>query len=120
MNVLNFPLWEWVVRGESVGGVMARTTQLRTYTIREGLLEEWAAKWREFVVPLRLQHGFEIGGAWLDHERSQFVWVIAYEGPESFEAANKRYWALPERAAMDLDPKDYLVDRDVRVVEQTY
>ncbi|GLZ12522.1 hypothetical protein Acsp04_27570 [Actinomadura sp. NBRC 104425] len=99
---------------------MARTTQLRTYTIREGLLDEWAAKWRELIVPLRLEFGFEIGGAWLDHERSQFVWSISYDGPESFEERNKQYWASPKRAAMGLDPADYLVARDVRVVEQFY
>src|SRR5690606_40610148 len=34
---------------------MPRTTQLRTYTIREGLLDEWAGKWRDLVVPLRLE-----------------------------------------------------------------
>lgn len=57
-------------------GIVPKTVQLRTYTIREGLLEEWAARWRESVVPLRLKLGFGIGGAWLDHERSRFVWVI--------------------------------------------
>lgn len=99
---------------------MPRTTQLRTYTIREGLLDEWATKWRDLVVPLRIQCGFEIGGAWLDRERSQFVWTITYHGDDSFEDANKRYWALPEREAMGLDPRDYLVERDVRVVEPIY
>ncbi|MES9602521.1 NIPSNAP family protein [Actinomadura sp. NPDC000929] len=99
---------------------MPKTVQLRTYTIREGLLEEWAARWRESVVPLRLKLGFGIGGAWLDHEHSRFVWVIWYEGEETFEEANQRYWASPEREAMGLDPSEYLVDRDVRVVEQVY
>ncbi|WP_026416392.1 NIPSNAP family protein [Actinomadura oligospora] len=99
---------------------MARTTQLRTYTIRDGLLDERARRWRDEIVPLRLELGFEIGGAWLDHERSQFVWVIAYPGPESFEEANRRYWASPKRAVMGLDPADYLVDRDVRTVAAVY
>lgn len=99
---------------------MTRVTQLRTYTIRPGLLNEWATKWRDLIVPLRLELGFEIGGAWLDHERSQFVWLISYDGNDSFEAANKRYWESPQREAMGLDPFDYLTDRDVRVVEQFY
>jgi hypothetical protein len=102
------------------GVLMQKTVLLRTYTIREGLLEEWASKWRDLVVPLRLRLGFKIGGAWLDHERSQFVWVIFYEGDETFEEANKRYWDSPERKELGLDPKEYLVDRDVRVVAQVY
>lgn len=43
------------------GTDMPRTTQLRTYTIRDGLLDEWVRKWRDLVVPLRLELGFEIG-----------------------------------------------------------
>ena len=46
--------------------------------------------------------------------------LIWYEGEETFEEANQRYWASPEREAMGLDPSEYLVDRDVRVVEQVY
>lgn len=100
--------------------MMPRTTQLRTYTVREGMLSEWAGKWRDLVVPLRLEFGFEIGGAWLDEERRQFVWLISYEGEDSFEEANSRYWASAGREAMGLNPFDYLVDREVRVVESFY
>ncbi|WP_228814929.1 NIPSNAP family containing protein [Nocardia cyriacigeorgica] len=96
---------------------MPRTTQLRAYTIREGLLDEWAVRWRDLVVPLRLELGFEIGGAWVDYERSQFIWLITYEGDDTFEEANRRYWASPRREALGLDPADYLIARDVRAVE---
>ncbi|MFD3354794.1 NIPSNAP family protein [Streptomyces fradiae] len=99
---------------------MARTTQLRTYTVREGLLDQWVERWRDDIVPLRLKLGFEIGGAWVDRERNRFVWLLSYEGPESFEKRNETYWASPERAAMDLDPDDYLLHTDDRTVEQRY
>jgi hypothetical protein len=95
---------------------MARTTQLRVYTVREGLLDEWASKWRELVVPLRLEFGFEIHGAWLDREKNQFVWVLSYAGPESFAERNAQYWASSKREQMRLDPKDYLLETDVREV----
>jgi hypothetical protein len=96
---------------------MPRTTQLRIYTVREGRLDEWARRWRELVVPLRLEFGFEIHGAWLDREKHQFVWVISYEGAESFADRNAMYWASPEREQMGLDPKDYLLETDVREVD---
>ncbi|MEV4092293.1 NIPSNAP family protein [Streptosporangium saharense] len=99
---------------------MPVTVQHRTYTIRQGLLDEWAERWRSQIVPLRLEFGFEIRGAWLDHERSQFIWVIAYDGPESFEERNQHYWASPRRAEMDLDPTHYLVGRVVREVSVVY
>ncbi|MFF9456443.1 NIPSNAP family protein [Streptomyces flaveolus] len=99
---------------------MPRTTQLRTYTVREGLLDEWVERWRNDIVPLRLKLGFEIGGAWVDRERNQFVWLISYEGPETFAERNALYWASSEREAMGLDPDDYLLHTDDRTVEQRY
>ncbi|MFJ7767341.1 NIPSNAP family protein [Streptomyces sp. NPDC097107] len=99
---------------------MPRTTQLRTYTVKDGLLDEWVQRWRNDIVPLRLDLGFEIGGAWVDLERNQFVWLISYEGPETFAARNARYWASPEREAMGLDPDDYLVRTEDRTVERRY
>jgi hypothetical protein len=97
--------------------MMPRTTQLRVYTVREGLLDEWAAKWRELIVPLRLEFGFEVHGAWLDRERNQFVWVLSYAGPESFAERNAQYWASPQRKDMGLDPDEYLMATDDREVD---
>jgi hypothetical protein len=81
---------------------MPRTTQLRTYTVRDGLLDEWVERWREEIVSLRLELGFTIGGAWVDRER------------------NAMYWASPARQAMNLAPDDYLLHTDDRTVEERY
>ncbi|MDT0330009.1 NIPSNAP family protein [Nocardiopsis lambiniae] len=99
---------------------MAVTTQLRTYTVREGLLDEWVRRWREEIVPLRLEFGFSLGGAWIDRERDHFVWEISYDGPERFAERNRAYWDSPKREAMALDPKDYLVSTEVREVTRVY
>ncbi|WP_289010055.1 NIPSNAP family protein [uncultured Thermomonospora sp.] len=96
---------------------MPGEVQLRIYTVKEGLLDEWAAKWRELIVPLRLEFGFRIHGAWLDREKNQFIWVLSYPGPESFAERNAQYWASPKRAQMGLDPKDYLVKTEKREVD---
>ncbi|MCX4964911.1 NIPSNAP family protein [Streptomyces sp. NBC_00654] len=99
---------------------MPRTTQLRTYTVREGMLDEWVTRWREEIVPLRLELGFTIGGAWVDRERSHFVWLISYDGPETFAERNAFYWSSPAREEMGLDPDTYLVHTDDRTVEERY
>lgn len=64
--------------------------------------------------------GLRVGGAWTDRERNQFIWLISYEGPETFAQRNALYWASPERKAMGLDPGDYLLHTDDRTVEQRY
>ncbi|MFC8367070.1 NIPSNAP family protein [Streptomyces sp. NPDC057239] len=99
---------------------MPRTTQLRTYTVRDGMLDEWVERWRQEIVPLRLELGFTIGGAWVERERNQFVWLISYDGPETFQERNALYWSSPERKAMNLNPDDYLVHTDDCTVEQVY
>lgn len=40
------------------------------------------------IVPLRMELGFVIGGAWVDRERNRFVWLIPYDGPETFAERN--------------------------------
>lgn len=99
---------------------MPKTTQLRTYTVRDGMLDEWVERWRAEIVPLRLELGFTIGGAWVDRERNQFLWLIGYNGPETFAERNALYWSSPARKAMNLDPQDYLVHTDDRTVEEAY
>lgn len=96
---------------------MPRTTQLRVYTVREGLMDEWISRWRGEIVPLREELGFEIGGCWVDRERDQFIWLISYEGPGTFGERNALYWASPKRKGMALDPEDYLVGTEERVVD---
>ena len=76
---------------------LARTVQIRTYTVRAGLLDEWVDRWQRLVVPLRRDLGFEIHGSWKDRARNQHVWVISHEGPESFDEANAAYWASERR-----------------------
>ncbi|GHD20600.1 NIPSNAP family protein [Nocardiopsis kunsanensis] len=99
---------------------MTVTTQVRTYTVRDGLLDEWVRRWKEEIVPLRLEFGFSLGGAWIDRERHHFIWEISYEGPETCAERNSQYWGSPKREAMALDPKDYLVSTDVREVIRVY
>ena len=99
---------------------MAVSTQVRTYTVKEGLLDEWVRRWQEEIVPLRLKFGFTLGGAWTDREHNHFIWEISYDGPETFAERNRRYWDSPERAAMSLTPKDYLLSTETREVTRVY
>lgn len=78
-------------------------TQLRRYTINRGRLDDFVAAWQRGVVPLRERHGFHIDAAWLIRERSEFIWLMRYDG-DDWEARDKAYYASPERAALNPDP----------------
>ena len=78
--------------------------QLRIYTIRPGEMAEWIAEWRGLIAPLRRRHGFEIAGAWTIDRENQFVWILRYAGAQTWEEADRAYYASQERAAMQPDP----------------
>jgi len=41
---------------------------------------------------------------------------MSYEGPESFAERDAQYWASPEQAEIELDPKDYPLGTEVREI----
>ena len=83
---------------------MAKVSQLRMYRISEGKLAEFVQQWLSGVLPLRRKMGFTVEGAWTVRGEDRFIWIVSYEGEESFETKNEEYYASPERKALDPDP----------------
>src|SRR5438552_959151 len=81
--------------------------QLRMYTIKPGEMASWLEEWGRLVAPLRRRSGFEILGAWTT-ESDQFVWILRYEGPKTWEEADAAYYASPERTQMQPDPARHI------------
>lgn len=91
-----------------------RAYQLRSYRIKEGELDEWVDEWRQQVLPLRRDHGFDVLGPWIVRAESRFVWII---GHDEFEEADARYYASPERIALDPDPARHLAEAQTWLME---
>lgn len=79
-------------------------------------MQEWLSEWRSRIVPLRESLGFEVLGAWTVDGTDQFIWIIGYNGPKSWEQANDDYYASPERKALDPDPARHLIKTDTRLM----
>ena len=91
--------------------------QLRLYTINSGCLQLFAKEWKEKVLPLRIEHGFRIVGAWTIEETNQFAWLISFEGQEGWEEKEKAYYNSVNRKEMEPNParliarsEEYFVD----------
>jgi hypothetical protein len=95
-----------------------RTVQLRRYRVADGRMRDWLEEWDGKVRPLREAHGFEVLGAWAVEDTDEFVWVIAHDGPGTFEAADAAYYASPERVALDPDPARHLVETQTDFVSE--
>jgi hypothetical protein len=96
---------------------MAKTVQVRIYNIRPDGLDEWVEKFRERIVPLRRELGFEVLGSWVDRARSQHIWILTHNGGVSFEEANAAYWASPKRVELGVDPADFMTGEETHTVE---
>jgi hypothetical protein len=86
------------------------TSQVRFYRIVEGRMDEFLAAWRDGVVPLRRAAGYRVDGSWVSREESMFAWVVSYDGPLSWEEAERAYYDSPERASLDPDPATFIED----------
>ncbi|MBM3450247.1 MAG: NIPSNAP family containing protein [Armatimonadetes bacterium] len=87
------------------------TIQLRRYVIHKNQMDEFVKVWRDGVVPLRKKHGFRVLGAWITHDRNEFVWLVAHDG--NFAAADAAYYASPERGAITPNPSSFIAKSEV-------
>jgi hypothetical protein len=92
--------------------------QLRRYTLRPGVLDEFAELWRTQLVPLRRQFGFWVIGAWLLRDSNEFVWIVAHA--DDFQGAHDAYYGSAERLAMDPQPKRLIEQSASWMMEQFY
>jgi hypothetical protein len=86
-------------------------TQLRVYRIADGHLDDFVRAWVAGVLPLRREFGFEIE-AWTQVGGDRFVWLVRYGGVGTFADADARYYASPQRKALDPDPAQWIVGNE--------
>ena len=68
-------------------------------------MDAFLAAWRGAMV-VRRAYGFEVISAFVDLAGSEFTWAVGYNG--DFPAAEKAYYASPERAALPANPADHI------------
>lgn len=104
--------------GQSRGPAPSRTSvvQLRVYTIDRGRLDDFATAWRAGVYPLRLKMGYQIPFAAKILSTNQFVWVVGYDGPESWEQKEAAYYGSPERDRLAPDPAQWIARQEQLMV----
>jgi hypothetical protein len=91
-------------------------TQLRIYKIQEGKLDDFLSAWLAGVYPLRTSLGYTIQ-AWTVRETNEFVWLLSYDGPESWEEKDRAYFASPERKAVNPNPTQFVASMELRFLE---
>lgn len=95
--------------------------QLRIYTIKEGLMDEWLEYFQTKLAPLSNEFGISVLRGWVSRETNEFVWMRGFDGPESVEAQELAYYNSPGRRALGDEPIELYIDNiDVRVIEPVF
>ncbi len=79
-------------------------TQLRIYKIKENELDTFAKEWQVTIKSLREKLGFTIPYAYTNPETNEFIWLLSYEGKESWADLDESYHSSSERKAMNPNP----------------
>ena len=59
--------------------------QLRIYTINKGMMDSWLKLFREELVPRVKEAGIGVHTAWVNEERTQFIWIRTYGSKAEIE-----------------------------------
>jgi hypothetical protein len=89
-------------------------TELRIYRLRDGELDRFVAAWRRHVLPLRARFGFRVLGSWQHPDANEFVWQLAYDGPEGIAERERQYADARALEHFEDDPAQYVESAEVR------
>ena len=92
--------------------------QLRIYKITVGHMAEFTEGWRTHIVPSRERFGFKIVTALADKESGEFVWLLSWDGPEGYEAADRAYYESPGRKSVSWDPAPFIIAHELRILRE--
>ena len=94
---------------------MAKTLQLRIYTINKGMMDEFVKIWRTNVVPLRQKHGFTVENAWVVEGENRFVWMMSLADGD-WKSKDEAYHSSPKPKALNPDPSSLIAHIDLKFV----
>jgi NIPSNAP len=100
------------------GGLAVTEYQLRIYKIRIDRMAEFTEGWRTHIVPSRERFGFKIVTALANTENGDFVWLLRWDGPEEYEAADRAYYESPGRKSISWDPAPFIMADELRILSQ--
>jgi hypothetical protein len=90
---------------------------LRTYTINKGMMDSWLETF-ETLIPNMADAGIKVESAWLNAERTQFIWIRSYgDSVENIETAEAAFYGSEFWIANVEHIRSHLANRVFEVIE---
>lgn len=97
---------------------MKDTLQLRIYTIRKDLMEEWLELFHGTLKRLHEEAGIPVEFAFRNaHSPREFVWARRFNSVESVQEQENAFFSLPERVELGDVRGKFVESLEVRVLE---
>jgi len=92
-------------------------SQIRVYTINRDMMDSWVKLFKEKLLPIHKKCGIPVERAWVNIDRSEFIWVRSFSTADEISIKEAEYFATPERKALGDLPRTHIAKVEVRVVE---
>jgi hypothetical protein len=86
--------------------------------MNRGMMESWLKLFAEHIRPLHDRLDMPVQQAWVNADRTEFIWVRCFNSTEEIPAKEAEYFASPERTALGDTPTSHIAKIEVRVIEE--
>jgi hypothetical protein len=91
--------------------------EVRTYTVKPGMLDSYLELYNRQIVPNHRKYGINVLGAWADREKNQVTWIRTFASREERKAKLDIYEVSPERDAVFPIAGYHMEKAEVKVLE---
>jgi hypothetical protein len=93
-------------------------SQLRTYTINRGMMDQWVSLFNETLMPIYSKVGIVVEGAWANEDKNQFIWIRSFEDASDLETKEAAFYGSDEWKANVDHIRSHLARVDVQVINK--
>ena len=92
-------------------------SQLRTYTINRGMMDQWVKLFTETVVTIQEKQGIKVEGMWVTEDATQFIWIRSFAGAEDVKSKEAAFNESQEWKAIVDHARSHLARIEVQTME---
>ena len=71
-------------------------SQIRTYTINRGMMDQWVSLFNDKLVGIMNQYGIAVDDAWVNQDQTQFVWIRSFADADDIPVKEAAFYGSPE------------------------
>ena len=92
-------------------------SQLRTYTVNKGQMDQWVKHFNEVLMPLIREQDITLDGVWVSEDKTQFIWIRTFEDAEDMSKKEAALWGTAKWGSIVDYTRSFLARQTVKIME---